>query len=63
MADRATPNLPARDFARTSAFYVQLGFIEGYRDDGWMIMRRGGVDLEFFPFRTWTLQRARLAAA
>jgi hypothetical protein len=50
MTDRATPNLPARDFASTSAFYGQLGFIEGYRDDGWMIMRRGGVDLEFFPF-------------
>jgi len=50
MADRATPNLPARDFASTSAFYAQLGFTQDYRDDGWMILRRGGVSLEFFPF-------------
>lgn len=50
MTDRATPNLPARDFVSTSAFYAQLGFTEDYRDDGWMILRRGGVHLEFFPF-------------
>ncbi|MCW2760771.1 MAG: bleomycin resistance protein [Marmoricola sp.] len=38
MTDRATPNLPARDFARTSGFYAELGFTEDYRDDGWMIL-------------------------
>ena len=26
MADRATPNLPARDFSATAAFYAALGF-------------------------------------
>jgi predicted lactoylglutathione lyase len=26
MADLATPNLPARDFAATAAFYAKLGF-------------------------------------
>jgi hypothetical protein len=49
MTDRATPNLPARDSARTSVFYAKLGFIEEYRDDGWLILRRNGVTLEFFP--------------
>lgn len=50
MADTATPNLPARDFAATAAFYAKLGFEEGYRSDGWMILSRGDVCLEFFPY-------------
>jgi len=50
MPDHATPNLPSRDFGATSAFYAQLGFKESYRDAGWMILERGGVTLEFFPF-------------
>ncbi|HCX85944.1 MAG TPA: bleomycin resistance protein [Micrococcales bacterium] len=50
MADRAVPNLPSRDFTRTSAFYGSLGFRETYRDDSWLILRRGTVQLEFFPF-------------
>ena len=50
MADRATPNLPSRDFGATSAFYVPLGFVEQYRDAGWMILARGTVTLEFFPY-------------
>jgi len=49
MADHATPNLPSRDFARTAAFYGRLGFEEGWRDDGWMILTRGGLTIEFFP--------------
>lgn len=49
MTDHATPNLPSRDFAATSAFYAGLGFTEGWRDDGWMILNRGDVSLEFFP--------------
>ncbi len=47
--DRSTPNLPSRDFAATSEFYARLGFAEGWRDDGWMILTRGDIDLEFFP--------------
>jgi predicted lactoylglutathione lyase len=31
MANRATPNLPSRDFAATSAFYARLGFVDDYR--------------------------------
>ena len=47
--DHATPNLPSRDFEATSRFYSPLGFKEGWRDDGWMILKRGGLTLEFFP--------------
>ncbi|SOC58372.1 bleomycin resistance protein [Ornithinimicrobium cerasi] len=46
--DRATPNLPARDLGVTSRFYADLGFVEGYRDDFWMILARGDAVLEFF---------------
>ena len=49
MTDHATPNLPALDFDETSAFYRALGFEEGWRDAGWMILARGGLQLEFFP--------------
>ncbi|HSF97533.1 MAG TPA: bleomycin resistance protein [Ornithinibacter sp.] len=50
MVDRATPNLPARDFGATSDFYSALGFVEQFRDDGWMILTMGSVTLEFFPY-------------
>ncbi len=50
MVDRATPNLPARDLTATADFYARLGFVQDYRDDGWMILSHGGVSLEFFPF-------------
>ena len=49
MTDHATPNLPARDFAATAAFYARLGFEEDFRDGGWMILSRGDATLEFFP--------------
>ena len=49
MTDRATPNLPTRDFAVTSAFYAGLGFVEGWRDGGWMIPRAAGSRSNF-PF-------------
>ena len=48
--DRATPKLPSRDFGVTARFYAQLGFTESWRDDGWMILNRGELALEFFPF-------------
>jgi hypothetical protein len=51
MPDTATPNLPSRDFGTTSAFYDRLGCSEAaYRDEGWMILTRAKVMLEFFPF-------------
>ena len=49
MPDRATPNLPSRDFGATARFYRQLGFAETWRDRGWMIMARNDLLLEFFP--------------
>lgn len=48
--DQATPNLPSRDFAVTSDFYAALGFVETWRDASWMILERGSLKLEFFPY-------------
>jgi catechol 2,3-dioxygenase-like lactoylglutathione lyase family enzyme len=50
VTDHATPNLPSRDFEATSRFYGALGFTQTWRDEGWMILRRGGLTLEFFPY-------------
>jgi hypothetical protein len=51
MADRIIANLPARDFDATAKFYEALGFAAvGYKDVQWMILRRGSLELEFFPF-------------
>lgn len=47
--DHSTPNLPSRDFDITASFFAALGFEQGWRDEGWMILKRGGVTLEFFP--------------
>lgn len=48
--DFSTPNLPSRDFAATQAFYAPLGFVTAWCDQGWMILKRGGIWLEFFPW-------------
>ncbi|MGV8910477.1 MAG: bleomycin resistance protein [Propionicimonas sp.] len=50
MVDHATPNLPSRDFADTIAFYSDLGFRQVFRDPAWLILGRGDLVLEFFPF-------------
>lgn len=47
--DRITANLPSRDFARTERFCAALGFETEFKDDGWMILRRASLELEFFP--------------
>ncbi len=47
--DRITANLPSRDLNATAAFYGALGFGVGFKDDGWMILDRGSLQLEFFP--------------
>lgn len=47
--DRATPNLPSRDFDDTEAFYGGFEFERSFRDERWMILIRGGLQLEFFP--------------
>lgn len=48
-ADRITANLPSRDFSATADFYGMLGFEILFRDEGWMILTRGPMWLEFFP--------------
>ncbi len=48
-ADRITANLPSKDFGRTEAFYGRLGFRCAFRNEGWMILRRGSLEIEFFP--------------
>ncbi|PKS08433.1 hypothetical protein jhhlp_005144 [Lomentospora prolificans] len=45
----STPNLPSRDFDATLRFYMTLGFEEKWHDEGWMILHRDGLVLEFFP--------------
>lgn len=49
MVDHATPNLPSRDFGATIDFYRPLGFTILFHDQGWLILTRGTVMLEFFP--------------
>ena len=52
MTDRVTANLPAKDMDATEAFYARLGFQTDFKDDGWMILSRGPLELEFFPHPT-----------
>jgi catechol 2,3-dioxygenase-like lactoylglutathione lyase family enzyme len=47
--DVITANLPAINFEATATFYEQLGFTVGFRDDNWMILSRGTLEIEFFP--------------
>jgi catechol 2,3-dioxygenase-like lactoylglutathione lyase family enzyme len=47
--DRVTANLPARSFEQTARFYGALGFAVAFRDAGWMILRSGELEVEFFP--------------
>lgn len=60
--DRITANLPSRDFAATAGFYGRLGFAETFRDDGWMILRRGDLLLEFFPHPDLDPRESRFSA-
>ena len=48
MTDRVTANLPARSFDETERFCARLGFERVFRDDGWMILARGPLEIEFF---------------
>lgn len=50
MSDFATPNLPSGNFEKTSHFYKALGFSERWHDKNWMILERGDLVLEFFPY-------------
>ena len=63
MADRATPNLPSRDFELTSQLYARLGFGEVWRDAGWMILDAVDLPSGSSPTPTSTLPPVRSAAA
>lgn len=47
--NRITANLPSRDFGVTERFYATLGFETQFRGETWMILRRDGMEVEFFP--------------
>ncbi len=49
MRERITANLPARSLDATQAFFGRLGFETEFRDDSWLILRRGPLELEVFP--------------
>ena len=49
MTDRVTANLPSRSLDATATFYEALGFNVGFKDEGWMIISRGPLEIEFFP--------------
>lgn len=65
--DRITANLPSRNFDATAAFYAALGFQCDYRDEGWMILTRGPLEIEFFaapgldPKESWHSACIRVA--
>ena len=49
---QVAPIMPARDFETTGRFYEALGFavVSRYQlPDAYLIVRRGGVELHFFP--------------
>jgi catechol 2,3-dioxygenase-like lactoylglutathione lyase family enzyme len=51
-AEQIAPILPARDFETTARFYEGLGFtvLSQYQPpDAYLIMRRGALELHFFP--------------
>ena len=49
MSDVITANLPAKDFGETASFYERLGFQISFKGEGWMILSRGSLEIEFFP--------------
>jgi catechol 2,3-dioxygenase-like lactoylglutathione lyase family enzyme len=44
----AHPILPSMDYDETIAFYQKLGFAMGMRQEGYLIMRRDGIELHFW---------------
>lgn len=62
MTERITANLPARDFHETAQFYEALGFTVTFRDEGWMIMARGPLEIEFFPHSMLKLSESWFSA-
>lgn len=49
MPDRVTADLPARSLDVTARFCQRLGFAVDFKDQGWLIMARGTLELGSFP--------------
>lgn len=62
MTDRATTNLASSDLDKPAAFYQALGFSVGFKDDGWMILSRGDLQLKFFPHADLDPRSSRFSA-
>lgn len=43
------PTSPARDLVETEKIYAGLGFGKTFGDEGWLVLKRGALELEFFP--------------
>ncbi len=57
--DRITANLPSSNFDLTEAFYHGIGFETWFKDTGWMILRSGRFEIEFYaaqqnPRENWS---------
>jgi hypothetical protein len=50
MTDRIVANVPFIDAEETIGFYTAPGFQVEHQDNDWLIMTRGPMELEFFPF-------------
>lgn len=61
-SDRITANLPAISFDATALFYAKLGFETEFKDAGWMILSRGPLELEFFPYPDFDPARSTFSA-
>lgn len=48
--DHIAANLPSKNFTETIKFYQSLGFEVQYQSEQWLILQRGHLQLEFFPY-------------
>ncbi len=49
--ERVTANLPGSDWDATTTFCGLLGFDVVSRSPEWMILRRGPLEIKFFPMK------------
>lgn len=49
MLEKLSPILPARDLVLTEAFWQRLGFHTVYLDAAYLLMKRDGAEVHFFP--------------
>ena len=49
MLEKLSPIMPARNLAKAQEFYAALGFLTIYLDDEYLLMKREGAEISFFP--------------